>query len=222
MNLSRRTFIRSGSVAFCTYLCLINPLTTAARQQKRLGELKEKYEIPYEAKLDPVYHYTRATFEPHLNTPFYVHAGVKTSTLTLIEIEDCGKRTKGVSGECFSLLFRASEKLSFVQTIYNLEHAALGVFSLFLTQTRIGRDPEGLYYVAIINHMREDATQTEGPGPVEPPKPKPGGRRPAGAPTPTPTGGADKPLDRPQTKGKGKPPAPGVQIVEPSMEWNDQ
>lgn len=103
----------------------------------------------------PGFEYKAATFEPHLGSTFRVRAGVKVSTLTLVNIKTTdpkGQEGKpSPKGENFSLLFRADSELSSVQTIYDLEHAALGKFSLFVSRFMNENDKDGIYYEAVIN-----------------------------------------------------------------------
>jgi hypothetical protein len=77
--------------------------------------------------------------------------------MTLTAVRDCtpsltsSKVTKkSRQSDCFALEFRASGKLTDLTTIYDIEHAALGTFSLFMTR----RDgPRGTYfYEAVFNH----------------------------------------------------------------------
>jgi hypothetical protein len=52
--------------------------------------------------------------------------------------------------DCFSLLFRSTAPLSQLSSIHTLEHAALGKFDLFLTES-VGRGE--YFYEAVINHV---------------------------------------------------------------------
>jgi hypothetical protein len=55
--------------------------------------------------------------------------------------------------ECFALIFSSNGTLTDLTTIYDVEHAALGTFPLFLT--RRDGDNEGSYiYEAVFNHAR--------------------------------------------------------------------
>jgi hypothetical protein len=115
------------------------------------------FQIPADAAGDPLFHFTRATFEPYLKSDFRVTVGpYKTVQLTLVEVVDQRPRArKGVprtEGESFLLMFRASGKLSDLQQTYVLEHGALGKFSLFLVDA--GERGNDTYYSAVINHTR--------------------------------------------------------------------
>ncbi len=152
MSVSRRSFIRSAAVcALATGALLRTPLAA-------FGQAAVDYPIPYEATTSPVFHFTRATFEPYLNGIFLAAGGrSRTVELQLVAIRDYAppsaarlttrmhRRT-----DCFSLLFRSSAPLSQLSSIHTLEHAALGEFDLFLTESA-GR---GEYlYEAVINHV---------------------------------------------------------------------
>ena len=153
MSVSRRRFIRSATVcALATGALLRTPLA-AFGQAAALD-----FPIPYEAATSPVFHYTRATFEPYLQGIFVAGGGrSRTVELQLVAIRDyttpsdarlitrAQRRT-----DCFSLLFRSAAPLSQLSSIHRLEHAALGEFDLFLTES-VGR---GEYlYEAVINHL---------------------------------------------------------------------
>lgn len=103
----------------------------------------------------PGFEYKASVFEPHLGSPFKVRAGVKVTTLTLVNVKSTEPRGQDGKptprGENFSLLFRADGELSSLQTIYELEHASLGKFSLFVSRFMNENDKDGIYYEAVIN-----------------------------------------------------------------------
>ncbi|HEX8475570.1 MAG TPA: hypothetical protein VF666_16195 [Pyrinomonadaceae bacterium] len=159
MSTSRRRFLKSGALATLFAGIYLGSPQFAFGQNGGNSKDKKHFETPYEAKLDPVFNWTKATFEPHLKTDFNVHAGRIVTALTLIEVKDCPriaapKSTMKTSGECYSLLFHADRELSPLQTIYKLEHGALGKFSLFVTRIVKNDDREGLYYEAVINRVQ--------------------------------------------------------------------
>lgn len=158
MSTSRRRFLKSGAMAtlFAGVYCGSPKLVFG--QQKNNQANTRNFEVPYEAKTDPVFYFTKSTFDPHLKTDFRVQAGTITTTLTLVEVLNCAapktKAAHKTSGECFSLLFKADRELSSVQTIYKLEHAALGKFSLFVERVAKQDDADNIYYEAIINRIQ--------------------------------------------------------------------
>jgi hypothetical protein len=167
MSLSRRSFLRSSTVTALFASLALNPLKTAFAQKSDLSLQSTStaagspyYEIPQEAMRDRVFYFAKSTFEPHLNTDFVVRAGVIVTTLRLIEVEDCGSTDNEAAagaGECFSLTFRADRTLSDLRTIHVFEHAALAEFNLFVAETKKFKDPDGIYYVAVINHQTRPA-----------------------------------------------------------------
>ena len=149
----RRTFLKSGAmVALFAGVCA-GSADLAFPQQAAPKAPGANHPIPYETKLDPVFYFTRATFEPHLNTEFRVVAGRTSTAMKLVEIAACGPRgvRDGAEGECFTLLFRASEPLAKIRTIHEVEHDALKKFSMFFSPVKKNSDPEGIYYEAVIN-----------------------------------------------------------------------
>ena len=116
------------------------------------------FQIPYEATTNPVFYFSRATFDPYVGGIFTA-SGVASRKvqLTLVDIRDYApaaatrlttrpqRRT-----DCFALQFRASAQLRQLSTIYNIEHAALGKFDLFMTESQV----KGVwFYEAVINHV---------------------------------------------------------------------
>ena len=157
MSVSRRRFIRWAAVcALATGALLRTPL--AAFGQAVGGGAAQDFPIPYEAATSPVFHYTQATFEPYLNGIFLAAGGrSRTVELQLVEIRGYAPPSGALfiarahrQTDCFSLLFRSAAPLSQLSSIHTLEHAALGKFDLFLTES-VGR---GEYlYEAVINHV---------------------------------------------------------------------
>jgi len=155
MPISRRKFLRSSTVAALFGSLALHPMKSVFAQKSEPDPRNTNFEIPQEAKRDRVFYFAKSTFKPHLNTDFVVRAGVIVTTLRLIEVEDCGStdnEAAGDAGECFSLTFRADRELSDLRTIHVFEHAALGEFNLFVATTKTLSDPDGIYYVAVINH----------------------------------------------------------------------
>src|SRR5437764_13593986 len=145
MSVTRRKFLRSGAITVLSAGLVFRPGAIAFGQDvKRPDAARGLYPIPQQAQRDPVFAYTRATFEPYVGGIFSTRGvGGGTVELTLVAVRDRNpksttKTKRGVVAEsrnmdCFSLLFRSPARLSDLTTIYRLEHAALGTFDLFLT-----------------------------------------------------------------------------------------
>lgn len=155
MSVSRRSFIRSAAVcALATGALLRTPL--GAFGQAAGAALD--FPIPYEATTSPVFHFTRATFEPYLNGIFVAAGGrSRTVELQLVAIRGYAPPSGALlttrayrRTDCFLLLFRSAAPLSELSSIHKLEHAALGKFDLFLTES-VGRGE--YFYEAVINHL---------------------------------------------------------------------
>lgn len=158
MSTSRRHFLRAGTAAALFAGLSFSPFKAAFGQTTPGSTANnQNFQIPQEAMRDRVFYFTKSTFEPHLNTNFTVHAGVIATTLSLVEVSDCGSRTTAAqgAGECISLIFHANRKLSDLQTIHTFEHGALGEFKLYVT--KVGKDDERdtIRYEAVINHRTE-------------------------------------------------------------------
>jgi hypothetical protein len=160
MSISRRKFVKAGSMAALIGLS-VSPFSTALGQtavKRAQNEPPDNgyFLTPAEATTDRVFYFQLSTFEPHLNTDFTSRLGVAVTTLRLTEVEACPTPAATENaGECFTLTFRADRELNSLSTIHTLEHGALGEFQIFVSPTKHAKDPDGLYYVAVINHRIE-------------------------------------------------------------------
>lgn len=68
-----------------------------------------------------------------------------------IKLTQCKTVISNEVQECFSLLFLAPEDAPPFQSIYRLEHGALGVMELFLVPVK--KDEKGLRYEAVFNNL---------------------------------------------------------------------
>ena len=90
---------------------------------------------------------TRASFEPLLHQRFALRAGDHAVELELVEVKSLGAPPRPHMREPFSLLFDGPHEPAFRQGTYPLEHASLGVQTMFLVP--IGRDAQHTSYQAI-------------------------------------------------------------------------
>ena len=154
MSVSRRSFIRSAAVCALAAGALLR--TPLAAFGQAAGAAQD-FPIPYEAATSPVFHYTLATFEPYLKGIFLAAGGrTRTVELQLVAIRGYAPPSGALltkayrRTDCFSLLFRSAAPLSQLSSIHRLEHAALGEFDIFLTES-VERDE--YFYEAVINHV---------------------------------------------------------------------
>ncbi|HEY0319720.1 MAG TPA: hypothetical protein VGC66_01995 [Pyrinomonadaceae bacterium] len=162
MTTSRRKFVQSGLLAalFAGFCFDARTLVFGQEGGRRGGAGTVSSTVPDEAKMDDVFYFKKATFDPYLNTEFSVRLGVTTTKLKLVEIVDCtsGASAKGAngqsSGDCFVLIFKANRQFPKGIPILPLQHAALGKFELSLEKWKNFTDPKGIYYQATINHSQ--------------------------------------------------------------------
>lgn len=96
--------------------------------------------------------FAKSTFEPYIDTVFRITSNRTTAVKsTLIRVADIGPvpDQKIPGKECFVIKFRGTRPLP--QDRYELEHAALGKFELFLVPA--GKNRKGFYYQAVINRL---------------------------------------------------------------------
>lgn len=151
MTVSRRNFLqKSTMIALAVALPL--GLTTMTAGQQQNGPPT----VPAEAQRNPLYHFTRATFVPYVNSIFIVNS-VPLAEIVLVEVKETpvavDSRTRRTPvGECFTLVFRGPGRTRFQQNTYTLDHAALGKFEMFIGPT--DRPGEQQYYTAVINRRQ--------------------------------------------------------------------
>ena len=151
MLLARRKFVQS-SLLFTATTFLFWENARSGFAQSLLSDNK----LSDAVLRDPIYRFTRETFEPYVGGYFESPgARGKMVTLKLVSVESYTPKTKtptGAATDSFTLLFEADGELPKFTTIYPIKHAALGSFDLFLTR-RDGPNGE-ISYEAVFNHLR--------------------------------------------------------------------
>ena len=153
MLLPRRKFLESSLLFGASVLILSN-----ARQAFARGFINSN-ELPIEVLRDPVYQFSKETFEPYVGGYFEApNARGEMVALKLLKVDSYQPKegTKittrsAIETESFSLLFSAEEPLN-AASIHPIKHGALGNFKLFLTRV-YGKYRE-IYYEAVFNRVR--------------------------------------------------------------------
>jgi hypothetical protein len=157
MPVTRRSFLRSGATAALTATIALKAAPMAFGQIGAKPDPSRDFPVPYEAQKSPLFSFKRETFQPYVGGIFRVSAGASVVEMTLTKVRGCeisargrGLTKKARQTDCFALVFTADDTLTDLTSIYDVEHAALGKFALFLTR----RDgPHGTYfYEAVFNH----------------------------------------------------------------------
>jgi hypothetical protein len=156
MNLTRRNFLRAGTVSALLAGLNLSPAKLAFGQTK--SQVAGGFAVPYEAKTDPAFYFTRESFAPYVGSTFRLTTRAKgvAYDATLVSVFDYqaqarARKNKTHGGESFALTFRAGERETVSQGTYKLSHAALGHFSLFVVPGK--SDAGGTSYEAVINHL---------------------------------------------------------------------
>ncbi len=160
MTISRRKFMKAGLLAAaCAGIPLKMQFAKAQELGSRLPQTTPAIEALRAEQADILSYYTKSTFAPYVNTEFRVRVdGLKVRKITLVEVKDyAGASGQEAAGEeCFSLFFTAPSSSSFTQNTYEVEHAALGKFSLFLVP--VGRRSGGKQsFEAAFNRCNQNA-----------------------------------------------------------------
>lgn len=144
MTKSRRKFLKAGFMA--ALFAAATPLNDVFSKTIKAG-LTNSDDTPPVLD-DTLAGYSKSAFVPYVDSIFQVHTGTGTVDLSLTNIEDLPAPS---GGECFSLVFRGGTS-ALTQDTYEIQHAALGTFQLFLVPT--GSDQNGVQgYTATINRL---------------------------------------------------------------------
>jgi len=157
MPVTRRSFLRSGATAALTAAVALKAAPMAFAQIGAKPDPARDFQIPDEAKQSSLFSFKRETFQPYIGGTFRVRAGAQAVDMTLTKVRGCEISARGRNltkksrpTDCFALVFSADEVLTDLTSIYDVEHAALGTFVLFLTRHD---SPSGkLFYEAVFNH----------------------------------------------------------------------
>ena len=91
---------------------------------------------------------TSQDFSAHLNQPFCIREqSMEPLDATLIEVTELGANSEDAARQAFSIILRVPKEIVLPQSIYRVEHAALGALDLFLVP--LGPDNEGMRYEAV-------------------------------------------------------------------------
>lgn len=154
MLIARRKFVQSSLLFGAAMLFLGNARSGFASTLADDGQLSDN------VLRDPVYRFTRETFEPYVGGYFEApNARGEMVALKLLKVDSYtpNANTKITAGrpaatETFSLLFSAEAPLSHLTNIHSIKHGALGEFKLGLIPCD-GPSRE-IYYEAVFNHLR--------------------------------------------------------------------
>ena len=153
MALARRKFLKS-SLVFGASALLVWGNTSSAFSRTFLDDGK----LPDEVLNDPLYRFTRETFEPYVGGYFQApNDRGEMVALKLIKVEAYAPKAETeitrtpANTESFSLQFTAEAALPRVKSIHQIKHGALGDFSLFLTRRDVN---DQISYEAVFNHLR--------------------------------------------------------------------
>ncbi len=95
---------------------------------------------------------TSDSFEAHLGTPFRIHYGGEAPLEVVLQQVKRHEEHPGPRSQPFSIFFfQEAPRLILPQSIYQLEHEAMGTIEVFLVP--VGPDPQrrGMVYEAVFN-----------------------------------------------------------------------
>lgn len=156
MSITRRRFLSSGAMAVVTTGVAFSGATGLAFARDRpQADRARDFTIPSEAKAAAA-RLTRDMFQPHVGSTFTVSAGAKSIEMTLVRVRDCTPSPKNKSTsksrptDSYALVFRSTQQLTDLTSIYNVQHGALGRLTLFMT--RRDGPQNAFFYEAVFNH----------------------------------------------------------------------
>src|SRR5262245_7803233 len=162
MSLPRRRFLKAGMMsALSAGVVLGTARASFSQKSGRVStavETQSRAALPLEAQQDPVFLFTHGTFDTYVGDIFLApNSRGEMVSLTLVQVTSYRPEratrmaTKpSPQTDCFSLMFKASERLPPFTSIHKISHPALGNFDLFLTPRE---SCIVLYYAAVINHI---------------------------------------------------------------------
>jgi hypothetical protein len=164
MSLSRRDFLRVGSMMGLTTAALGSFAGLALGQHKRRDvdefDAGLGYAIPKSALKDPLALISKAMFQKVLNTKFtFSQGGSQVAEMVLDQINDLNPPfVRGYSSgngtmtrECFSLVFNRMTTTPLSQNTYTVTNQSLGTFQLFIVPGYTS--PSVSHYEALINRV---------------------------------------------------------------------
>jgi hypothetical protein len=152
MLLARRKFVQS-SLLFAASAFLFSESAGSVLAQALSGD----GQLSTEVLRDPVFRFTRETFEPYVGGYFEAPGprgkliALKLIRIDVYEAKSTLMPKPGVETNSFTLVFKAEAELPTFTSIHPIKHGALGEFNLFLT--RRGGDDGEIYYEAVFNHL---------------------------------------------------------------------
>lgn len=154
MPVSRRSFLKSAATTALTASFSLHAAPLVFGQNGTVP-------VPFEAQQSPLFYFKRETFEPYVGGTFRVSAGRTAVEMKLKEVRDltasaASSRVMKASQQTdsFALVFSSGKRLPDLTTIYDVEHAGLGRFSVFLTGDEGAPDARVYFYEAVFNHFR--------------------------------------------------------------------
>jgi hypothetical protein len=130
---------------------------TAAAQQSKGGRSDSLMigKALNKGQTNRLFYYNKSTFTSYVNSEFRVHLNSsKAVAITLVGIEDFSnsqETLRAVGDECFKLQFNGPSGKAFGQRTYEVEHAALGRFSLFIVPVGMRTGKGDISYEAVFN-----------------------------------------------------------------------
>ena len=152
MAVSRRKFLRAGTMVGLSAVIPLNSVTRVLAQQAGVDGL---FKVPAESQTDEGL--TEENFSRYLNTRFLIYTSPLTGVnLELIEVKrwepsSSAKSAAAAKLDSFSVLFRGPRKSSLESRTYRVSHDQMGTFELFISPVN-DRKKERLYQ-AVFNRL---------------------------------------------------------------------
>jgi hypothetical protein len=159
--------MKTGMIVAATALVPLGLAKTAAAQQSkdsRSGSVPDSKAIN-KNRINRLFYYNKSTFTPYVNSEFRVHlSSSKAVAITLMRIEDFSnsqEKLRAAGEESFTLEFNGPSGRAFNQQTYEVEHAALGRFSLFIVPVGMRTAKGDISYEAAFNHRNQFSAATQ-------------------------------------------------------------
>ena len=159
MTVTRREFLKTGTIVGLTATASVGAAGPGVGDILRLtgDDLTKGYPISVDARLDPLYRFTRARFLENLNTTFrFFNSVFRHVDLKLVQVKEINPLAgRAIAPEsekdCFSLTFIGPLNTPIEQGTYTVAHEQLGKFEMLVTS--LGPTRFTTRYEAIINRL---------------------------------------------------------------------
>ena len=155
MGVSRRKFLRAGTIASLSAIIPLKSVVSAFGQQPDAGQHGE-FKVPLQGQPDE--RLTEDTFSRYLHSEFRIHTSPLTAiTVALVkvkrsEVSTAKTNAKTAKLDSFSVFVRGPTQFVLESNTYRVTHDQMGSFDLFISPVDDGKKEQ--IYQAVFNRFQ--------------------------------------------------------------------